>query len=145
MRDALKPGTVNENQVRITACWVLLLSVVTAFTTIWQVPAFLAVDFGLRGFGFGKYSPLHRLSALVCRLFNFGVKPVYAPPKLFAAKIGFAINVAIVVLLLYGALSVAVVLAIVISLFAFLEWMFGFCAGCYMFSFLTNTVAKSRS
>ena len=61
------------------------------------------------------------------------------PPKRFAARIGFLFCLAIVVAH-YTDLS-TIILSIIIALFAALESLAGFCAGCYVY----NAYARLRS
>jgi hypothetical protein len=127
---------VNENKVRLTALWVLLLVTVSFFTMPLLIIAFLAIDFFLRGFDMGKYSPLNKLSAVVVKQFHIANKSIDQAPKRFAAKIGFILSVAVVICLLIEAFNIAFILRIVFAVFAFLESFLGFCAGCYVYSFL---------
>ena len=127
---------VNENKVRLTALWVLLLISMSFFSQPLLVIAFLAIDFFLRGFNMGKYSPLNKLSELVVKQFHIANKPIDQAPKRFAARIGFILSVAVVICLLIEAVNIAFILRIVFAVFAFLESFLGFCAGCYVYSFL---------
>jgi hypothetical protein len=127
--------TVNENKVRLTALNVFLLAVVYIIVPNWIIPAFLTIDFFLRGFNFGKYSLLNLLSEKEVQLFNIKPKPIDQAPKRFAAKIGFIFSVAILAFTAFNYISTAVVLSVVLTLFAFLESFLGFCAGCYVYTF----------
>jgi Domain of unknown function (DUF4395) len=132
---------VNENKVRLTALWVLLLLLLLLSFPIWHrqglfISIFLAIDFFLRAFNLGKYSPFNKLSELTVRLFHISNKSIDQAPKRFAAKIGFILSLVIIAFLLTGINTGALILAIIFALFAFLESFLGFCAGCYVYSFL---------
>jgi hypothetical protein len=131
--------TGNEGKIRLTAFFVLLLIVVYMITDTGLVPVFLLLDFTLRGFGFGAYSPLAFLAGLLARALKLPAKPVYMPPKRFAARVGFLFCLAIVVAH-YADLS-TLVLSCILVLFAALESLVGFCAGCYVY----NAYARLRS
>src|ERR1700741_5181876 len=90
---------VNENKVRLTALWVLVLVAISFYTQPLLIIAFLAIDFFLRGFNMGKYSPLNKLSELVVRQLHISNKPIDQAPKRFAAKIGFILSVAVIICL----------------------------------------------
>jgi hypothetical protein len=134
-----QPITSNESRIRLTAFFVLVLIVVYMFSGIGLIPVFLLLDFTLRGFGFGAYSPPSYLSGLLVKAFRLPVKPVYMPPKRFAARIGFLFSLAIVVAH-YLDLS-TLILSCILALFAALESLVGFCAGCYVY----NAYARLRS
>ena len=127
--------TVNENKVRLTALNVFILAVIYLIVPNWAIPAFLTIDFFLRGYNFGKYSLLNLFSEKEVQLFNIKAKPIDQAPKRFAAKIGFIFSLAILAATVFNCSTAAIVLAIVLTLFAFLESFVGFCAGCYVYTF----------
>ena len=133
------PATGNESKIRLTAFFVLVLIIVYIITGIGPIPVFLLLDFTLRGFGLGTYSPLAFLAGLLVAAFKLPFKPVYMPPKRFAARVGFLFCLAIVVAH-YLYLS-TIILSAIIALFAALESLAGFCAGCYVY----NAYARLRS
>ena len=153
------PDSSSESRIRLTAFFVLALTLVYLLTGLGLIPIFLLLDFSLRAFNRGEYSPLGNFSGLLVRTFRLPAKPVYMPPKRFAARIGFIFFAAIVVLHLAtpetGTVSsvafsttsfmdslaapaslVATILASVIVLFAGLESLANICAGCYVYNFL---------
>lgn len=132
------PATGNESKIRLTAFFVLLLVIVYIFTGIGLIPVFLLLDFTLRGFGLGAYSPLAWISGHLATALKLPLKPIYMPPKRFAARIGFLFCLAIVVAH-YTHLS-TLILSAIIALFAALESLVGFCAGCYVY----NAYARLR-
>jgi hypothetical protein len=124
---------VNENNVRITALQVFLISLAYLLSGYWTLIALLMLDFLIRSFGLGQFSPLTSLSSLAVRLLKLRNKPIDSAPKLFAARVGTIFSFAI--LTSHTAFPVAaLVLGIALSLFAFLESFVGFCAGCYVYS-----------
>ena len=127
--------TVNENKVRLIALNVLIFAVVYLFVPNWIIPAFLTVDFFLRGFNFGKYSLLAMLSEKEVQLFGIKAKPIDQAPKRFAAKIGFIFFAAIFIATVLNCITAGIVLTVILVLFSFLESFVGFCAGCYVYTF----------
>ena len=128
--------TVNENRVRLTALWVLLLVITSFFINALPIFIFLTIDFFLRAFNWGKFSPLNILSGAVVKQFKIPNKPIDQAPKRFAAGIGFVLSTVVVILLITELVKAAIVLAIVFAIFAFLESFLSFCAGCYAYTFL---------
>ena len=127
---------INENRVRITASLVFLAGVSCFILPNWAVPGFLTIDFFLRGFGKGGYSPLNLLSGWIVRKFSVKNKPIDQAPKLFAAQLGFAICVLLLAASIFSLTAAAYSIAAVLVLFSFLESALAFCAGCYVYSFL---------
>ena len=129
----------NESKIRLTAFFVLVLIIVYILTGIGLIPVFLLLDFTLRGFGLGAYSPLAWISGRIATAMKLPAKPIYMPPKRFAARIGFLFCLAIVVAHYLDLATL--ILSIIIALFAALESLAGFCAGCYVY----NAYARLRS
>ncbi len=127
--------SVNENKVRLTALFVLLLAIAFTVWQHWIIPAFLVVDFFSRAFNLGKFSLLNLVSGALVSFLNIRNKPTDLGPKRFAAKIGFIFCAIILLLSLFKVFTAALAFAGIIILFAFLESAFGFCAGCYMYTF----------
>jgi hypothetical protein len=127
---------VNENRVRITAFFVLLMAIFYLFVNNWFVIAFLLTDFFLRIFDLSSYSPLAVLSGFVVKHLGIKNKPVDRAPKRFAAIVGFVFLALILITLLTHFVLTSQVLAVVVLAFASLEAFVGFCAGCYAYSLL---------
>lgn len=125
---------VNENRVRVTAFLVLLGSLAYWLAAWWVIPAFLAMDFFLRGFGKGRYSPFNVLSGWIVRILSIGNKPIDQAPKLFAARLGFVFALCLLVANILLPVETGYVINGVLTLFSFLESAFGFCAGCHVYT-----------
>ena len=128
---------VNENKVRTIAFLVLLIGIAYVATLYWVLPLFLAIDFALRAFDYGKFSPLARLSDGIVSMLNFSVRPIDQAPKRFAAGVGMVFTAAILVLYALGINTL--VLTSVLLIFAALESLAGICAGCYVYTFLKRS------
>jgi len=129
---------VNENRVRLTALWVFILVIVSLILSSAVLPVFifLSIDFFLRAFNFGKYSPLNILSGAAVKQFHISNKPIDQAPKRFAAGIGFVLSIVAVVFSIFTFSKALLILAIVFAIFAFLESFLGICAGCHVYTFL---------
>jgi hypothetical protein len=127
---------VNENQIRLNALFVLLLSLAYLFAGHWVIPFFLAVDFFLRGFGYGGYSPVNLLSGWIVRKASLPNKPIDRAPKQFAAQLGFFFSDILLIAVVVELKVIAYGIAALLILFAFLESALSFCAGCHVYSFL---------
>ena len=137
--------TINENKARFTALNVLLLTITFLWLQHWGIVAFLTIDFFLRGFNFGKFSLLNLLSDQELKLFNVQPKPVDQAPKRFAAKMGFAFFLAMLALTIFSLVNIALLLAITVAVFAFLESFGGVCVGCYVYSFYIKLFATKNA
>lgn len=127
---------VNENRVRIVALFVFLASLTYLLVPYWAIPAFLTIDFFLRGFGKGRYSLFSILSGWIVRKLSIKDKPIDQAPKLFAARLGFAMAGLLFILDVFFPWQLAYGIAAVLVLFSFLESALGFCAGCYVYSLI---------
>lgn len=135
---------INENKVRVTGLMVLLLSVGYMVIETPYIPAFLVVDFYLRAFHQGKYSPLNWVSTRVEKMGWIAVKWTDRAPKRFAARIGFLLTDLIFIAAIVELHAAAYWLAGVLILFSFLESFFGFCAGCYVYSLYNKMLQPSK-
>jgi hypothetical protein len=137
-------SVVNENRVRLTALFVFLLSVSFLVAPNWIVPGLLVIDFFLRGFGLGRYSPLNILSGWVVRKLSIGNKLIDQAPKRFAAQLGFIFAFLLFTSAVFSLTGTGYVIAAVLVLFSFLESALGLCAGCYVYS-LTRKIFSRPS
>jgi len=120
--------------VRIVAGQVALLALLFLATRWLVIPAFLLVDFAVRGFGTGRRSLLRAIAQAIVA--GHGVpRPIDRAPKLFAARVGlvFALGILAAAPLAPG---VSTGLAVVLVLFALLESLLDFCAGCIVYSYV---------
>jgi hypothetical protein len=127
---------INENRARMVALLVLILVVLCFDTVNWLIAAFLFVDFTLRSFNLNAYSPLAIIARVLIKLLQIKNKPVDRAPKRFAAFIGLSFMLMILLALLTGFIITAKVLLVVLMVFAALESIAGFCAGCYVYTYL---------
>jgi Domain of unknown function (DUF4395) len=137
--------TVNETQVRTTALLVLLTAGAWVIAGNIFIIAFLIPDFFLRAFNFGKFSPLNIASKFLVKKLALPVKPIDQAPKRFAAKIGLLFSITIIILQLLQYKTAASTAAVILLFFALLESVFGFCAGCYVFTFYRKLFLRKAS
>jgi len=128
--------TLDEHRVRVVAFLVLLFAVVFILTGNPLIPAFLLADFLLRTFNFTNYSPLAWLGGVVVKQTGLKPKPVDRAPKRFAAFVGIVFLAAILAATLTGHALTAKIIAGVLVVFAALESLLGFCAGCYVYTLI---------
>jgi hypothetical protein len=133
---AARAATASESKIRLTAFFALVLIVAYLITGFGVFPLILLADFALRAFGANPYSPLAFLAGKTAAALKLPAKPVYMPPKRFAARVGFVFCLAITVLHYIDMEISATLLGFVIGAFAALESLAGFCAGCYVYGIL---------
>ena len=127
-------ATTNESKIRLIALFVFVASITYIFTNFIAIPVLLVIDFALRSFDLGKYSPFAIFSDTLVKTLKLPIKPVYLPPKRFAARIGLLFSITILSLQLVGISTLIV--SSVLAFFAALESFLSICAGCYVYSFL---------
>lgn len=132
--------TSSDTRIRLTAFLVLLLILTYLITANSAIILFLLADFAIRATPeIAKFSPLATISGLIAKTFRRASKPVYMPPKRFAARIGLLFIVAII--LLHNSDIATLFLGGTMVLFAALESLAGFCAGCWVY----NAFVRLRS
>ena len=127
---------IDSRAARANALMVVVILYAYLTTDHWLVVAFLAADFALRAFGSPKKAPLSMLSRKI--LDKLGIEPVLvnAAPKVFAARIGLTLTVAILVARLLGQRPLSYGLSMILIFCASLEGFLGFCLGCKIYSLL---------
>lgn len=129
------PDVVDEVNARLVAGGVVVLGLVVALAGArWLLPVVFA-GFVLRVLSGPRFSPLALLMTRVVRprLTSVHERPTPGPPKRFAQAIGATLTGVATLLWLTGAGGAAEVLVWVLVLFATLESVVGFCAGCFLF------------
>ena len=129
------PNPVNEKAARTVAAGVALLASLTLITGWHGLIALLALGFLARVLTGPKLSVLGQLATRVIAPRLGPPRSVPGPPKRFAQAIGLTLTtVAAVSSLVFGAPLLATVLVTVLLVFALLESVVGFCAGCWLFA-----------
>ncbi|OJX37684.1 MAG: hypothetical protein BGO87_11495 [Flavobacteriia bacterium 40-80] len=131
----------DENTVRITAAQIVLLAVIALWTQWPALAAFLAVDFAIRAFSLYP-SPLALLSKSVVKPLKLEPHPIFAPPKKFAAGIGFVFSLVITLLLYFKLITAAYLVGGILIFCAVLESVFKICLGCYVYNWIVAPVVN---
>ena len=137
MRELLSfPNPVNEKAARTVAAGVAVLAAL-ALVTGWRwVLVLLAVGFLARTLAGPRFSALGRLATQVVAPRLGMPRFVPGPPKRFAQSIGLVLTTVAAVTAYAGAVVLPLVLVGVLLVFALLESVVGFCAGCWVFGHL---------
>ncbi len=135
---------VNENVVRITASWVVLLSVIFIAIPNSFIPIYLMLDFYIRAFTKLKYSPLSWISAGISRGLKLTPGFIDRAPKIFAARIGLLFSIMMFAMSTFGFIVPAETIAGVLVLFAFLECGLNFCAGCWVYTYIVIPLYRDK-
>ncbi|MDX1957992.1 MAG: DUF4395 domain-containing protein [Leptospiraceae bacterium] len=131
------PEVVNENSARLVAFFVLILSVSTIYFQNIYLIVCLAFGFFLRVLYGPSYEPIAVIvTKFIVPKFNIQNIPTPGPPKRFAQTIGFLFSFTGLVFFLSSEIFYFQVTLGILSFFAFLESVLGFCAGCFVFSYL---------
>ena len=130
------PAVVNEKAARAVAGQVAVVTVLALVTGwLWLAPV-LAVGFALRVASGPRFDPFGRLATKVIAPRLGAPVLVPGPPKRFAQAVGLVFTLAATGFLVVGVPVVTIALLAVLLLFATLEAVVGFCAGCYVFGLL---------
>jgi Domain of unknown function (DUF4395) len=133
------PNPVNEKAARVVAGGVVVLGVVTLATGWRWLLVLIALGFLARVVSGPTLSPLGQLATRVIAPRLGRPKLVPGPPKRFAQAIGLVLtSVAAIAAIGFGSTVLATVLLAVLLVFATLESVVGFCAGCWLFARLMD-------
>lgn len=127
---------VNERVSRITALLTILLVIAGLIFSSVIIFVFLLADFFIRAFTPLKYSPLSYLGSSLAHALNLSKKPIDKAPKIFAARLGFIMTLAITILSLFNFSVATMVISGVLVFFALLEFTLGICVGCIIYTYV---------
>ncbi len=127
---------INENVTRLNALVTFIVVSVFIFTPYKWILFFLPLDFALRAWFQGRFSPIGRMNNYLVRSLNLGESLINEGPKLFAARIGLILSAGSVISFFAGLTFIAYVLGGILVFFSFLEAAFGFCMACKIYPFV---------
>ncbi|MCX2493327.1 DUF4395 domain-containing protein [Pedobacter sp. PF22-3] len=134
---------INENVVRVIAFMVAMIATAcVVFSNYWAI-VFLLIDFALRAFTKGKFSVLKFMAIKIADGLSLTPKMKDLAPKKFAATMGFGLCLLITAVSLFEFYKAAMILTLLMIIFALLESIFAICVGCYVYSFLQIFVKKN--
>jgi len=126
----------NENISRIVAFFVIVTVSLGMYFKSPIMFVILAIDFFIRTFTDGEYSPLKNISKKLSAYLKVPKKEIDAAPKKFAVGMGLVFCI-IIAGLLFGQYNLyADVLAVVLLICAGLEGLKGFCLGCIIYTYI---------
>lgn len=135
---------LNENVIRFNALLTIIIaSLVIIFTNEW-LALFLSIDFFLRGFT-KLQSPMSFFSKSIVKLLQLAPISVYAPPKKFAAKVGFVFAFLIFIFTFFDWDILSILVSIVLIICAFLECFLKICVGCYVYDWVVVPFLNKRT
>ncbi|WP_340112179.1 DUF4395 domain-containing protein [Maribellus mangrovi] len=127
---------INEQIVRLNAILgVLLVIAGFAFDSVLCM-FFLLSDFFIRAFTSLKFSPISFVSHRLTSTLRLGEKSIDKAPKIFAARLGFLMLLALTILFMSGANIAAMIIGGVFVFFAMLEFALAICVGCIIYTYL---------
>ena len=108
-------------------------------------PSIFTIILFLHGSNFVNYSLQGIVSNKMVAAFSMKQKSKDRAPKRFSAKTGLLFSAAITIFFAFSLKNIALILAIVLAIFALLESAFNFCAGCHVYNFYTKFLKKKSS
>ncbi len=131
---------IDENVARLNGLFTVVLLGIYALTGSLIPVIFLVFDFLARGFDKPGLSLLARFSKLLVNAFKVRPQLINAGPKLFAARVGLLFSLLVLVASIPGWTTVALVIALLFGVCAFLEAAFGFCVACKLYPFVYKLI-----
>ena len=132
------PHPVNEVAARMVAAMVALLSLAVVVLDLPWLLFALVYGFLARVLTGPTLSPMGLIATRVLvPLLGNPMRPVAGPPKRFAQAVGLAFSTASLTLYYaFGLTQEAYGVLVILTAFALLEAVLGFCAGCFVFGYL---------
>jgi hypothetical protein len=127
---------INERVTRLNALIGILFAISGFVFNSALFFAFLSADFYIRAFTKTNFSPISFVSYRIVNAFKLEEKRINKAPKIFAARIGFLLTLAIVVLFVLDLNLAALIVGGILVFFASLEFALAVCMGCIMYTYL---------
>lgn len=143
MKINISRNQLNENIIRIVALLVVIVTLIALAYNWIFLAVILAVDFALRSFT-RITSPLAYVAKSVSRFLKLRQKNIFAPPKKFAAALGFIFSLLIAIFLYLNLLIPAYITGLILILCATLESAFNICLGCYVYNWIIVPFNRMR-
>lgn len=134
---------INERVARLNAAFTVLILIIFGFSQSLILLIFLAMDFLLRATSWSKFSPVAITSRTIVRYLPVSTYLINAGPKIFAARIGLLFTSLIVIFIILKLGYVAFLFAGVLTLFSFLEGVFGICIACLIYPYVYKLAYRS--
>lgn len=138
------PKTIDENVARLNALMVLILAIIFIFSNYKFALVILVFDFFVRVFAHPRYAPTSYFSRYILHSFNVKPRPVFAPPKLFAAKMALCIALLAFILYIGDQELASFIVCGFLAIFSALEASFRFCIGCWAYSYFSKLFGKNK-
>jgi len=130
---------VNKKVARLNAIWTFVFLMIFILLPAWRWVVFVPLaDFLVKGFFGPWYSPISQINKAILKALKVEPEMIFAPPKIFAAKIGFIFSLVASILYLLNYQIAAIVVVSILSFFAFLEFTLAFCVGCSVYNFINK-------
>lgn len=133
---------IDERATRLNALLVILIVIAGFLFDSVIFPVFLTADFFIRAFTRIRFSPLSYLSTQMAFALQLDKKVIDKAPKVFAARLGFIMSVAILVFSMSGFTAAAFVTGGVLIFFASLELALAVCVGCIIYTYVVLPFVK---
>ena len=127
---------VNEQITRLNAMLVIGIIVLAFVLNSLSLFVFLMADFFIRAFTNLKFSPISFASHSLSNALNLPIRMIDKAPKIFAARLGFLMTLAMSLLFIFSFKITAIAVAAILIFFASLEFFLAICAGCLIYTYL---------
>ncbi len=141
---SISSNHLNEYVIRLNALNTVILCAVGMWIKLEFIFYFLLIDFALRGF-FSKSSILSSFAQLLVKILKLGVKPVFAAPKRFAARIGAFFSLLIGIFLTIDWSIFSLIVGTLFIICAVLEAFFNLCVGCYIYDWFVAPITNKKN
>ncbi len=133
---------INENVTRLNALVTVIVASMFLVTPYRWIIFILPVDFLLRSFWSGRFSPVGTVNKWIVKVFQIGESLINEGPKIFAAQIGLALSGLTVLFYLVNLHFIAFIIAGILVLFALLESTSGYCVACKIYPIIFRNQAR---
>ena len=130
----ISPETIDKRAARTGATLTALLLVAYAFTGVWPVIAFVAVDYVVRVLTPYR-APIAVVAGWVTKVARIAPAPMNKGPKIFAWRLGFLMAVASLALVPFSP-TASIIVAIALAGFNVLDGVFNLCVGCTIYTYI---------
>ena len=125
---------VDSNTSRLTV-FINAALMIAFMVTLQPVLIYIVtIDYGIRAFGYNRYSPLCKLSSIILKTVGWKTKMVDKAPKMFASRLGFLCALAGSVFITLNMETASIAIIGLFVVLALLDSVVNLCVGCLIYN-----------
>ena len=135
---------IDLNVSRLTVFINVVLMALFVYTLNPIYLAIVTIDYFIRAFLDGTYSPIRYVAAQIVSVLPLEKKPIGLAQKVFASRLGFLCAIASGFFLMLGYTTASIISIGILLVLSFPDSVLNFCVGCLIYNYLVYPFFKGK-